>query len=202
MISNGAKNSTALPHYRSYFPGGINYDVPREEIDETGQMPMETYQKLKKRLSNRKVWYFSGPPEKKPKGLIAILPVESSIRITHDVLLNAIYERLKSISSEDNYPVEERILSIEFVPLSCILSSNDVSNQFIIGCDSKETKQQLMETPLKFTINKQSIQIELQSHDEIMQREYEKFIKSEKYQELLKNHDDAKKRVGSNKKSA
>jgi len=55
----------------SYFPGGVNYDVPRDEIDENGQMRIETYQKLKKRLNNRKVWHFDRPPEKKAQCIIS-----------------------------------------------------------------------------------------------------------------------------------
>ena len=163
-------------------------------------MNIETYQKLKKRLNNRKVWHFDAPPEKKPNALLAVLPAESSARIDHQRLLDALYDRLKSDSNEENSPIDQRILSIEFIPLSCILNSMDIPNQFIIDCDSIETKQLLMEKPLKITVQKHSALLELQSHDESMQREYEKFVKSEKYRELIKNHDEGKKRVSSTKK--
>ena len=178
----------------------MNYDVPRDEIDENGQMTVETYQKLKKRLINRKVWHFDRPPEKKPHALLAILPTELSTRIGHQRLLDAFYDRLKSGPTDENSPVDQRILSIEFIPLSCILNSSDIPNQFVIDCDTNETKQQLMEKPLKITVQKQSVLLELQSHDESMQREYEKFVKSEKYRELIKNHDEGKKRTSSTKK--
>jgi hypothetical protein len=56
-----------------------------------------------------------------------------------------------------------------------------------------------MEKPLKVVSNKQSVMLEFQSYDETMQREYEKFIKSEKYRELVKNHDAAVKRSSSTK---
>lgn len=179
----------------SYFPGGVNYDVPRDEVDESGQMNEETYQKLKKRLSNRKVWYFSGPPAKKPNALLAVIPIDATMNIDHQQLCQNLYERLKTVSND----IEQRILSIEFVPLSCILNSYDISNQFIIECDSLETKQQLMEKSLKITSNKQSIVLEFQSYDEIMQREYDKYIKSEKYRELIKTHDAAVKRSSTKK---
>ena len=68
--------------------------------------------------------------------------------------------------NEENSPIDQRILSIEFIPLSCILDSMDIPNQFIIDCDSIETKQLLMEKPLKITVHKHSTLLELQSHDE------------------------------------
>jgi hypothetical protein len=183
----------------SYFPGGVNYDVPRDEIDENGQMQIETYQKLKKRLMHRKVWYFSAPPEKKPNALLAILPPNLSTIIDHQRLLNCLYERLKTFSINENFDIQERILSIEFIPLSCILDSYEISNQFIIDCDTMETKQQLIDKPLKFNLNKQSITIELHSYDENIQREYDKSVKAEKYRELLKIHDEAVKRASTKK---
>ncbi len=188
------KQKRILRHY-SYFPGGVNYDVPREEINENGQMNIETYQKLKKRLNNRKVWHFDGPPEKKPNALLAILPSDSSIHIDHERLFDNLYDRLKTFSTNENSNIDQQILSIEFVPLSCILNSHDIPNQFIIDCDTIETKRQLMENPLKIVVNKQSTMIELHSYDENIQREYEKFVKSEKYRELLKIHDAAIKRT-------
>jgi hypothetical protein len=178
----------------SYFPGGINYDVPHEEINEDGQMKLETYDKLKQRLGNRKVRYFSEPPEKKPNALLAIIPLDSSINIDHQRLIDCLHDHLKALSTNENFDITKRILSIEFLPLNCILNSNDISNQFIIDCDSKETKQQLLDKPLKMISKKHSITIELHSYDDTMQKEYDKFIKSEKYRELLKNHDDAVKR--------
>jgi len=162
-------------------------------------MNIETYQKLKKRLNNRKVWYFTGPPEKKPNALLAIIPSDSSVTIDHQQLCNNLYDRLKTLSTTETIKIEQRILSIEFVPLSCILSSHDISNQFIIDCDTIETKRHLMETPLKIVSNKQSVTLEFQSYDETMQREYEKFVKSEKYRELIKIHDAAVKRTSSTK---
>ena len=174
--------------------------MPREEIDETGQMTLETYQKLKKRLTTRQVWYFNGPPEKKPNALVALIPIDTSQRIDHQRLLEALYEKIKSFPSDENVQFDQRILSLEFFPLSCILNSIEISNQFVIECDTKETKQQLMESPLKIPMNKQIILIDLISYDENMRREYEKFIKAEKYRELIKTHDEAKKRASSMKK--
>ncbi|CAF3473703.1 unnamed protein product [Rotaria sordida] len=183
----------------SYFPGGVNYDVPRDEIDENGQMNVEIYQKLKKRLNNRQVWYFNGPPEKKPNALLAILPPDITINIDHQRLYDALVERLKTLSTQENSNREQQILSIQFVPLNCILNSNDISNQYIVECNTIETKQKLMEKPLKIVLNKQSIIIEFHSYDENIHREYEKFIKSEKYRELIKNHDVAVKRKSKTK---
>lgn len=178
----------------SYFPGGVNYDVPHDEIDENGQMNLETYQKLKQRLRNHKLWYFSSPPEKKPNALIAILPLTHSFAIQHQQLLDGLYDRLKSSSTEQNLNVKHRIISIEFLPFNCILDSFDIPNRFVIDCDSSETKQELIDKPLKLNINKQSIIIELISYDEVMRKEYDKSIKAEKYRELVKNHDLAVKR--------
>jgi hypothetical protein len=181
--------------YFSYFPGGVNYDVPCDEINENGQMNIETYQKLKTRLNTRKIWYFTEPPEKRPCALIAILPPYVSTTINHQRLLDCLYDRLRSSSNNTDVDIEEKILSIEFIPLSCILDSHEISDQFIIDCDTNETKQQLMDKSLKMDLKKQSITIELQSYDENMQREYNKSIKAERYRELIKNHDTAVKRT-------
>lgn len=177
----------------------MNYDVPHDDIDENGQMNLETYEKLKQRLRNRKIWYFPNSPEKKPNALIAVLPLNHSHSISHQQLLDCLYDRLKSSSNEQNLDVKERIISIEFVPLSCILDSFDIPNQFVIDCDGNETKKELIEKPLKVNLNKQSITIELLSYDEVMRKEYEKSIKAEKYRQLVKNHDQAVKRVSGKK---
>ena len=177
----------------------MNYDIPHEEIENTGHMSIETYQKLKKRLNNRRVWYFNGPPEKKPSALLAILPIDSSLNINHQHLLDCLYDRLKTFAINDNFDVTQRIVSLEFIPLNCILNSYDMSNQFMIDCDTKETKQQLMEKPLKLNVNKQTMTIALRSYDEDIQREYDKFIKAEKYRELIRNHHEAMKRTSSKK---
>jgi hypothetical protein len=178
----------------SYFPGGVNYDVPHEEIDETGEMKLDTYQKLKRRLNASKVWYFTAPPEKKPNALIAVLPSNVSIQIDHQRLFDCLMESLKSSMPNENLNIQNKILSIEFIPLSCILDSYEVSNQFIIDCDTNETKQQLLDKPLKINLQKQLISIELQSYDENIRREYEKSVKAEKYRELINIHDQAVKR--------
>ena len=158
-------------------------------------MNLDTYQKLKQRLRNHKLWYFSCPPEKKPHALIAVLPVSHSVSIQHQQILDCLYDRLKSSSIEQNLNVKHRILSIEFLPLICILDSFDIPNQFVIDCDNSETKKELIDKPLKLNVNKQSITIELLSYDEVMRKEYEKSIKAEKYRQLIKNHDQAVKRT-------
>lgn len=154
-------------------------------------MNLETYQKLKKRLKNRKIWYFNGPPEKKPNALLAIIPIDLSISINHQRLFDALFEHLKTISTDENFESNNKILSIEFVPLSCILNSYDIENQFIIDCDTIQTKQKLMEKPMKISSSKQTITIELHSYDDEMHKEYERSNKAEKYKELIKNHDEA-----------
>lgn len=162
-------------------------------------MSAETYQKLKKRLNSRKVWHFDGPPEKKPNALLIIIPSDTTIFIDHQRLLDALYDRLKTESTMESPTIEDKILSIEFVPLNCILNSSDISNQFIVDCDTLETKQKLMENPLKIVVNKNSLLLELLSYDETIHREYDKFIKSEKYRELIKTHDSAVKRASKTK---
>ena len=173
----------------------MNYDVPREEINEQGQMELDTYKSIKKRLSGRRVWYFSAQPERKANALIAVLPLDYSLKIDHRRLLEILYERLKSLSSEEDVDVQRRIVSLEFVPLSCVFSSFDMANQFIVDCDGSESKEYLLSKPLKFTVNKQSLTLELHSYDEFIQREYNKYLKAEKYRELIKNHDEAVKRT-------
>ncbi|CAF5220689.1 unnamed protein product [Rotaria magnacalcarata] len=114
--------------------------------------------------------------------------------MNHQRLLDCLYDQLKVVSVNENFDRKDQILSIEFIPLSCILNSNDIQNQFIIDCDTIQTKEKLMEKPLKISLNKHSTTIELRSYDEEIHKEYEKSIKAEKYRELIKNHDEAVKR--------
>ena len=154
-------------------------------------MNLDTYNKIKTRLGHQKVRYFSEKPEKKINAILAIIPIELTTNIHHQSLLDSINEQLKHLSTNENENLQQRILSLEFIPLSCILSSFDISNQFIIECNSNETKQYLIDKPLKINLNKQTITLDLLSYDDYMQKEYEKFIKSERYKQLLKNHDQA-----------
>ncbi|UJR13486.1 hypothetical protein I4U23_000500 [Adineta vaga] len=176
----------------SYFPDGINYEHRQEESDKNGQITNETYQKLKNRLRNRQVRYFNRPPEKKPLALLAILPVNGSIYVNHQQLLDCLYDRLKTYSTNKITEIQHKIISIEFLPLTCILDSNEISNQYIINCDTMETKQQLIIKPIKLNLNKQFFLIEFHSYDEDIQREYEKFLQAEKYRELIKNYQKAR----------
>lgn len=82
-------------------------------------MNLDTYKKIKQRLSHKKIRYFTGPPDKKPNALIIVLPVEYPSRLTHQKLFDILVERLKSLPMEENNNVENRIVSIEFIPLSC-----------------------------------------------------------------------------------
>lgn len=162
-------------------------------------MNLDTYKKIKQRLSHRKLWYFSGPPEKKVNAVVITLPVEYPSKITHEKLLDLLYDRLKSFPTDENIKIRQRILSIEYLPLSCIFSSFDVANQFVVDCDGNETKQHLLDKPLTVIIHKHSIALEIQSYDEYIQREYQKYLKAEKYRELIRNHDEAVKRSTTHK---
>ncbi|CAF0998451.1 unnamed protein product [Adineta ricciae] len=183
----------------SYFPGGVNYEIPQEEIERTGQISSKTYEKLKTRLSNCQVRYFSHPPEKRPCSLLAILPANYSTSINHQQLLECLYDRLKTLFTHDKIDIKQRILSLEFLPLTCILDSNGVSNQYIINCDTIDTKQKLMSKPMKLYANKQLFFIELHSYDEDLQKEYEKFLQAENYRELIQNYLPTIKRISRKK---
>ncbi|CAF4221149.1 unnamed protein product, partial [Rotaria magnacalcarata] len=87
--------------------------MPHDEINENGQMTLETYQNLKKRLNHRKIWYFDGPPEKKPNALLAILSIDSYVNMNHQRLLDCLYDQLKVVSVNENFDRKDQILSIE-----------------------------------------------------------------------------------------
>ncbi|CAF0801297.1 unnamed protein product [Didymodactylos carnosus] len=177
----------------SYFPGGVNYDVPREEVDENGRIKSETYKKLKQRLNAKKVWYFNDVPEKKPNALLCSVP--NDLSLNHTQLLDLLYEILQT--DYGHVDVSRTILSLEYVARSVILNSIDVNNQWIIDCDTKETKNQLKEKGLKINLEnnqRHPLILELKSYDEEMQKEYEKYLKSEKYRELIRTHDESVKK--------
>ncbi|CAF1354463.1 unnamed protein product, partial [Didymodactylos carnosus] len=178
----------------SYFPGGVNYDVPRDEIDDSGQLKLETYKKLKQRLNARKVWFFNDIPQKKPNALLCSMP--NDLNLNHKQLLDLLYEILQTDSGRTD--VSRKILSLEYVARSVILNSVEVNDQWIIDCDTKETKNQLKEKGLKISVGnhqRHPLIIELRSYDEEIQKEYEKFLKSEKYRELIRTHDESIKKL-------
>ena len=182
----------------SYFPGGVNYDLAKEQINEDGTMNVDTYDKLNKRLNRCKVWHFDGPPEKKVNAFIALIPLDSTIQLTHQRFLEALNEHLNSSSNKNNCTdQQEEILSIEFVPMSCILNSNEVEDHFIVDCRTIQSKQRILEKPLKVCFNNRTIPMELFSYDEYMEKQYHKAIKAEKYRQLLNNHRQALRRTSS-----
>jgi hypothetical protein len=169
----------------------VNYDVPQREINDDGQLDLDTYKQIQSRLKHRTVCFFTERPASRANALIVILPINHSLNIHHQDLFDILYEQVKRLSDDDNIDIHQRILSLEFVPSTCVFGSLDLANYFVVDCDRIETKQHLLSSPLRFTHDHQSFPLELHSYDEYIQREYDKYLKAEKYKELIKQHEQA-----------
>ena len=180
-------------------PGGANFEVPTFEelginlkqiLSENNDQPANNvqtqpeyhssklknsaYKKLKERVSNNKVMWFNGPPDRKP---MAIIFEYAGVEIGHQTVLDEVNQYLKEI---DGF-----VESVEFVPRSVHFGSVYVENFWILTLNNMNTKFFTLTNGIR--INNEKISVK--SYDEFIFTEYEKFIRNEKYKLLIKNHE-------------
>ena len=78
-------------------------------------------------------------------------------------------------------------MSLEFVPRTVHFGSVYVDNQWILTLDSQHTKFYAITKGIRVD----GEQIEVQSYDEFIFNEFEKFVRVEKYKNLIRGHEKA-----------
>lgn len=170
----------------SCLPGGINFEMPPLEKLElgtfgydgnmhgtNGKLKNAVYKKLKEKISSTKVMWFSEPPARKP---LSIIFDYGSVDITHKEIMDEVNKSLKGTG---------QVVEVEFVPRSVHFSSVYVENMWIVSLTNKDAKYHTISSGIH--VNDQKIMPK--SYDEYINLEYEKYIRSEKYKKLIKNHE-------------
>lgn len=99
----------------------------------------------------------------------------------HEKILEEVDKCLKGCSNNG------RAVCLEFVPRSVQLGSVYVENQWILTLDCQKTKFFCITNGLRLGGDG----VEVQSYDEFIFKEFERFIRVEKYKHLIKNHEKA-----------
>jgi hypothetical protein len=141
-----------------------------------GKLKNTVYKKLKNKLEVTRVMYFTEAPVSKPLSIVFEL---NGFDAGHSDILN---ETSKCLMNDD-----WKVTELEFVPRSVHFGSVFVDNLWIVTVNAKDAKYFLISHGV--IINDQKIMPK--SHDEFMNTEYERYIRAEKYRELIKNHEKA-----------
>jgi hypothetical protein len=138
-----------------------------------GKLKNNVYKKLKNKLEVTKVMYFTEAPISKPTSIIFEL---GGFDVSHSEVLDQVGKCL-----EDDWKVVE----LEFIPRSVHLGSVLVDNLWMVTLNQRDAKHFLITNGIIIDGRK----ILPKSHDEFMNTEYERFIRAEKYRELVRNHE-------------
>ena len=125
--------------------------------------------------ATRTMW-FNGPPERKP---LAVIFEYGGDVFGHEKILE---EVTKCLSGTKGH-----VVSLEFVPRTVHFGSVYVDNQWILTLDSQHTKFYAITKGIRVD----GEQIEVQSYDEFIFNEFEKFVRVEKYKNLIRGHEKA-----------
>jgi hypothetical protein len=134
------------------------------------------YKKLKEKINSNKCMWFNSPPERRP---IDVIFEYAGVDMEHQTVLDEVNKYLK--------PIGGYVKSVEFIPRSVHLGSVYVENQWILTVSDQNTKFFLITNGVQIKDEK----INVKSYDEFIFSEYEKFIRNEKYKQLIKNHERA-----------
>ncbi len=123
--------------------------------------------------------WFSGPPQRRPLSVIFELTGGGggdTDNIGHQAVLD-----------EANAYLTGRVDSVEFVPRSVLLGSVYVDNMWILTVSDAATKYQAINNGICIRGRKCIVR----SYDDFIFDEYQKFVKTEKYKQLIRNHEKA-----------
>ena len=143
---------------------------------QSSKLKVTAYKKLKEKVSSNKCMWFNGLPERKPFDVIFEY---AGVDIEHQTILDEVNKYLKSIGGH--------VKSLEFIPRSVHLGSVYVENQWILTLSDQNTKFFTITNGIEIKGEKLSVK----SYDEFIFAEYERFIRNEKYKQLIKNHEKA-----------
>lgn len=133
------------------------------------------------KVAKSKVMWFSCPPERRPLSVIFELPTSDDTNgdLGHQAILDEVNAYVKHVGG--------RVESVEFVPRSVLLNSVYVDNMWIVTLNDSSTKFFAINNGIEIRSRKYTAR----SYDEFIFAEYEKFIKTEKYKQLIRNHEKA-----------
>jgi hypothetical protein len=134
------------------------------------------YKRLREKVAKAKVMWFAAPPERKPMGVVFEY---AGVDISHETVLEEVNKYINHIGGN--------VESLEFVPRSVHVNSVHVDNLWILTLNDMNTKFYTITNGI--VLGKQKIPVK--SYDEFIFSEYEKFIRNEKYKQLIKNHEKA-----------
>lgn len=125
--------------------------------------------------------WFSCPPERRPHSVVFELATSEDVDgdLGHHAILDELNAYVKHVGG--------RVESVEFIPRSVLLNSVYVDNMWIITFNDSNTKFYAINNGIEIRGRKYTAR----SYDEFIFAEYEKFIKTEKYKQLIKNHEKA-----------
>ena len=141
---------------------------------QSAKLKNSAYKKLKEKVSKAKVMWFASPPERKP---FSVIFEYAGLDINHETILEEANKYLKDVGGH--------VISLEFVPRSVLLNSVYVENLWILNLNDNSTKFFAITNGIK--INEETVNCK--SYDEFIFAEYENFIRTEKYKQLIKNHE-------------
>jgi hypothetical protein len=134
------------------------------------------YKKLREKVSKARVMWFAVPPERKPMGVIFEY---AGVDLGHSQILDEVNKYLGEIGGH--------VEGLEFVPRTVHCNSVNVENMWILTLSDMNTKFYAITNGLMIKNHK----VPVKSYDEFIFGEYEKFIRNEKYKQLIKNHEKA-----------
>lgn len=143
---------------------------------QTSKLKNAAYKKLKEKISSNKCMTFNGPPERRP---LDVIFEYAGVDIEHHTILDEVNKYLKNIGGY--------VKGLEFVPRSVHLGSVYVENQWILRLSDQNTKFFTITNGIQIKDEK----ISVKSYDEFIFGEYERYIRNEKYKQLIKNHEKA-----------
>lgn len=143
---------------------------------QTSKLKPAAYKKLKEKVTANKCMSFNGPPERRP---LDVIFEYAGVDIEHQTILDEVNKYLKHIGGH--------VKSLEFVPRSVHFGSVYVENQWILSLSDQNTKFFTISNGIQIKDEK----ISVKSYDEFIFGEYERYVRNEKYKQLIKNHEKA-----------
>ena len=144
---------------------------------QSAKLKNSAYKKLRERVRTTKVMWFNGPPERRPTSVVFEC---SGLEMSHHTIVERVNESLKRVHGY--------VVSVEFVPRSVHFGSVYVENLWILTLNDMNTKFYTMTNGVQI---KDDEKIAVKSYDDFIFQEYERFIRTEKYKQLIRNHEKA-----------
>lgn len=193
-------------------PGGVNFDIPTfEELGinldnllsdnqaaisaninlnvngssslqigvaeyQNSKLKNTAYKKLKEKVNANKCMWFNNAPERRP---LDVIFEYAGVDMEHQTVLDEVNKYLMEIGGY--------VKSVEFIPRSVHMGSVYVENQWILSLSDPNTKFFTITNGIQIKTEK----ISVKSYDEFIFSEYERFVRNEKYKQLIKNHEKA-----------